>query len=323
MLRKRLSNNTVLQLTLGVHFALLMLFATVNRALFDNPFVIDHQVLIGNLQLACYGGFALAQICLVGTWAAFSNASAVLRCGMLLLFLPLLAAAHAQVFANATAILWWEPEGWQEPRRTLIWIANYCLFTWMLALGAFFVRSLGCEIVWRDAPRVVPANAFQFRLHSLFAWLLLTCLVLGIGQLPFLRFSFVDVLVAIRSQWHVPDVMVGKHLALSIALCFAVLAFRSWKWIGCVLLFLPLVLGILDVLWLKTFLYGAGTDASAVNTGMPRDFVGLLYYVFVVTFAGTLMVVRRRGLQMKVQTPWWIDLFRRDAGPPPPVAEST
>jgi hypothetical protein len=315
---RRLSDNRVLFLLLSINFAMLVALNIIHQPV--GP-LVEETDLAENLQLAVFGGCFIAQLSLVAFWAAFSNAATPVRCGVLIFGVPLLAAIHSQVFGHSRVILWFGP-GDLEPGRTLNWSVEYWLFAWIVSAGAFIVRSTGVEVEQQDAPDRTPASLRQFGIATLLSWSLLVALVLGAGQLLSLTsLMVIDVTegfeIALRYREYSPWVLT----VLAFLLGCTVMAARPHAWTWALLLAIPILVSLLDAVWFKSWMFGATNEALASYFPLPGGFLLLFHFVFVLIFAGPLLIFRERGYRLRFRRPWWLEMFR--SGPkPPPVTES-
>ena len=135
----RLTANSAIQLTLGVHVGLLVLLAAVHRQLRAGGWYQNYELDVYRVMTGLCSGLFLAQICLVGGWVAFSGRSAALRGAALLLFVPLLAAVQSQVFNDTQFFAWWFV-GWENSAlRYATWVVELTL---LALLGPLFVSVI-------------------------------------------------------------------------------------------------------------------------------------------------------------------------------------
>lgn len=299
---RRLSDNAALQLTLGVHLGLLVLLAAWHRYSWAGPFSNSFI----DFQLALFGGVFLGQVALVGCWVASSRSAVVLRCTVFSLALPLLAAVQAQVFCHGGALLWWLGSTHDSRLRLTIWVVELFVFATGIVLGGIGLRSAGWRLEVPGAADEVIQSPSKFRLIELLGWVGLVAVVLGAGRWLAERGWTWQLLIVAAEQVLLEEPWIVRLEFGGLALCLAAAVFRgnSIRWTFGVLVLAPLALTILDKLWLRPWIYGAGESVDGSHRALPPDFMAALYYVFATTFAGTLLVLRDRGYRLVWRNPW-------------------
>lgn len=300
-MRQRLSDNSVLQLMLGAHLALLVLLAGVHRLLSDGYYSITTSY---RMALAVVGGVFVAQVALVACWAAFSRSHSALRIGALVLFVPFLAMVQSQVFSETDVFVWWGADRQDTLMRYTIWAEELGLFAIGVAMLGVGMRRAGCRLESPHSP-AVDFGGWRFRLIDLVYWSVLAGLILGavrwLGE-----YGWTWRRAALVAEWGVGGGWIPQvELAISgVAIAMAVLGLGSRRWTIVVLIFTPLLLSFVNEYGLKRFLSISPSVDFVYGPLYSQDFSAVLHYVFGLVFGGTLLVLRDRGYRLIWRNPW-------------------
>lgn len=308
----RLSDNSKFQLTLGIHFALLVLLAATHRQLRAHGWyeLFDAYRLVTGI---CAGVF-LAQICLVGCWAAFSQSSSALRIGLLVLFAPLLAAVQSQVFNETNLFVWWFTNAEDTLERYTIWCVELSLFAMLVATCGFTLRCAGLRVI-SSVVSPTGENAWQFRLSDIVGWIVVMALLLAAGRWlqdygwNWRRGRQVAEWALRGNFW-----AQARFAGLGALLAAGLLGFKSARYGLALMILTPLVFSMFDnVLTLGRPVSNDPSAANMLRSFYSADVMAIMVYVFAAVFGGTLLVVRDCGYRLSWRKPWTS----------PPVAEST
>jgi hypothetical protein len=311
-LRSRLSDNSKFQLTLGIHFALLVLLAATHRQLRAHGSYESRDAY--RLVTGLCAGVFLAQICLVGCWAAFSRASSALRIGLLVLFAPLLAAVQSQVFNETNVFVWWVAWGEDYLLRYTIWAVELSLFAFAIALCGWGFRLLGFRLSLPDSA-TGRESWWQWGLKDLAGWFVVMGLLLAAHNwLREFGWSWRRGLDAVDWALEGSFDAQSAFAFLTLLLVVGILFFRTSRLGLAVMILAPLAFSLVDgMLRDRRPNVEAMSREYAIGYVFSDDTVAVMYYTFTFVFGGTLLVVRDCGYRLRWRKPWTS----------PPVAEST
>lgn len=302
MPRTRLTDNSVQQLTLGVHLALLVLLAGTHRMLRSNGGYEGEWWDVYRFANAICAGVFLAQIGLIAIWAAFSQRASAVRGGVLSLFVPLLAAVHSQVFNDTNFFAWWIASSEDYRMRYAIWVSELSLWAFALCAIGLGLRCAGLCVVLPDSLNT-DRRFWQFRLIDIASWVAVVAMVLAAGR--WLQgYGWIGRGIQ-AATWALEGnfLMQGEFATLALLIIAGLLSFKSSQIGLAVMLLAPLVLGLFN---------DAVRRASLPNGLSILDVTAVMFYTFATVFGGTLLVVRDRGYRLCWRRPW----------SSPPVAES-
>lgn len=307
MPRTRLTDNSVLQLTLGVHLALLVLLAGWHRFwLGESIYGID---VYGSLPQAVFGGVFLA---LIACWSAFSTHHSALRTGAIVLLVPILTAIQSEVFCSSYFFIWWGGANADPVIRCAIWVGEMLVFAGGIAGVGLVLRCAGWRI---ELPRVgaTDKSAWRFHLIDLVYWGILVGVFFAANRW-LQEIGWTWEISRLSLQWALSENVWPQLevMALTLLLATVVLSIKSRRWLAAGLVLLPLTLSTLEPIRAQCGLDFDPPFAKEFYAILPWYFHVLLSCVFAATFGGTLLVVRDRGYRLCWRRPF----------SSPPVAES-
>ncbi len=310
----RLSGNSLFQLTLGLHFALLLLLAVAHRYAQGSGYSPSSF----RLALAIFSGVFVAQVALVGWWAAWSRSSSGRRIGALVLLVPLLAAVQSQVFCRTSIIAWFIADQGDYYLRYLTWVVEFTAFAFHVCTVGMILRSCGFRCGNEKSSPADPWS-WQFGFRDVAEWSAVIGLLLGAARwLQEYGWKWQHLLNA-WEWWSCEYVLHLEFNVLALAITGGLLWFPSRRRGIVAMLAGPLVLAIegelLRLRWMLRYPEMVDQDYSGKGYFPHSDpeLAAVQFFAFAAVFGGTMLVVRASGYRLTWHKPWTS----------PPVAEST
>ena len=301
--RQRFSDNSVLQLTLGVHLALLVLLAAVHRLLWNNHWYGGPPYGTYRLMTGLCAGLFLAQVCLISFWAAFSGRSTALRGAALLLIVPLLVAVQSQVFNETNYFVWWFTN-WEDSRmRYTTWVVELTLSGLIVATCGMGLRLAGFRMQSPDQRASEPT--WTCRLVDLGGWFVVLSLAFAAGH--WLRdYGWSWHLPRLAWEWSDDGYFLskGEIVFLGLLLATGFLWPKSPRWGVALIFLLPLAFSLFDEWRMGPLDPGEGPSTFYFHRKVfTHNTLALMYCVLCLVFGGTLLVVRDRGYRLIWRNP--------------------
>jgi hypothetical protein len=314
MSKWRLSNNSLFQLTLGLHFALLVLMAVAHRYAQGGGYSPNSFRPV----IAIFSGVFVAQVALIGWWAAWSRSSSARRIGALVLLAPLLAAVQSQVFCRVSIVAWFIAGQEDYYLRYLTWVVEFTAFAFHVYAVGMILRSCGFRCGPEKSPPADPWS-WHFGFRDVAEWSAVVGLLLaGARWLQEYGWRWEHLLIA--CEWCSCEyVLHQEFIVLALTITGGLLWFPSRRWGIVAMLVSPLVLAIAGELfrlrWMLKYPDAIHEDYSGKGYFPHSDpeLAALQFFAFAVVFGGTMLVVRASGYRLTWQKPWTS----------PPVAGST
>lgn len=308
----RLSDNSVVQLTLGVHLALLMLLAAAHRFALSNGWYADYYEATSiRFTTGICGGVFIAQIGLIAGWAAFSRGSSAVRAFGLLLFVPLVAAVQSQVFSETKLFVWWYTSLDDYRMRYAIWVAELSLWAIAMCAIGLGLRCSGLGLIAVDAPNT-DQRFLQFRLVDIASWIVVIGMALAAGRwlngYGWLGRGIEAANWAMEGNFW----MQGEFAALALLIAAGILCFRSPRIGLAIMMLVPLALSVFNESVRRSGRPNGLSVIDVLSYFFSQDVTAVMFLIFAAVFGGTLLVVRDRGYRLVWRRPW----------SSPPVAES-
>lgn len=310
----RLSDKSKFQITLGIHFALLVLLAAAHRYAQGGVYSSSSF----RQALAIFSGVFVAQVALIGWWAAWSRSSSGRRISALVLLVPLLAAVQSQVFCRVSIIAWFIAGEEDYYLRYLTWVVEFTAFAFHVCAVGIILRSCGFRC---GNEKSLPADgwSWHFGFRDVAEWCAVVGLLLAAARwLQEYGWKWHHLLKA-WEWWSCEYVLHQEFIVLGLAITGGLLWFPSRRWGIVAMLVGPLALAIEGEVFR---LWGLLKNPEAINEDYSgkgyfphsdSELAALQFFAFAVVFGGTMLVVRDCGYRLSWCKPWTS----------PPVAEST